>query len=179
MENKIVTIILVITALIGLISIGYLIGLILKITILDKGQKFGNKVPISPSTSPMDNNEFSSELYEATVSLHCAMERNYSFVKLQFTKIADKPCERIEFLSKKATVIGRASDGDIFIEDTTISRRHLELSFLNYELQIQDLGTTNGTFLNGLRLTPMSLVPVSSGSIVDIGKTSFIIHINI
>lgn len=72
-------------------------------------------------------------------------------------------------------MIGRSPDVDISIEDITISWQHLRLSFLNGELQIQDLGTTNGSFLNGAKLTPMLSVPASPKSTVNVGKTSFII----
>lgn len=163
MENKIVTIILGMTVLLGLISIGYLIYLILKSV---------KKVPMSPPACVIENNEFSDEndLYEQTVSLFCDR-----IIKLQFTRIADQPSERIEVLSKEVIVIGRSPDVDISIEDMAISWQHLRLSFLNGELQIQDLGATNGTFLNGAKLTPMLLVPVSPKSAVNVGKTSFII----
>ena len=171
MENEFVTVILAMTVLIGLISIGYLVYLIIKYAILEKDR---NSIKKAPMSSFLDE----SELYEATVFLSSDMEENDSFARLQFTKIADEPSERIEFLSKETIVVGRAPDVDISIEDRSISRRHLRLSFSDCVLQIQDLGTTNGTFLNGTKLAPMLLVPVSSKSIVKIGKTFFTININ-
>jgi len=172
MENKIVIVILGMTVLFGLIAIGYLIYSIYKVAILEKKHTPAEKIPMPPPASALENKEFSDESYldEATVFLYCNRT-----IKLQFTKIADKPSERIEFLCKESIVIGRSSDADISIEDIAISRYHLRLSFLNGELQIQDLGTTNGTFLNGTKLIPMQLVPVSPKSTVNIGKTSFII----
>lgn len=176
MENKFVIVILAMTVLIGLISIGYLVYLITK-AILEKNHNSVEKTPMPPL---VDKNEFSdeSEQYEETVFLSNAMEENHSYARLQFTEIADEPSERIEFLSRETIVIGRAPDVDISIKDGAISRHHLRLSFLNCVLQIQDLGSINGTFLNGTKLTPMLLVPVSSKSIVNIGKTSFTIHVN-
>lgn len=177
MENKIVTVILGMTALFGLISIGYLMYSILKIAKLEKKHKSVKKMPMSPPTFAVESNEFSdeSELYEATVSLCCTMDIDYSFGRIQFTKIADEPSERVEFLRKETIEIGRASDVDISIEDKAVSWHHLRLSFSNCALKIQDLGTTNGTFLNGAKLAPMLVIPVSTNSIVNIGKTSFII----
>lgn len=178
MENKIMTAILVIIALIGLISIGYLI---VKIVVLMKAHEFAKKMSAShPDFNiEIEKDRCSDEitLDESTEFLGYAMEGRSSFARLQFSKIAGEPSARIELLDKKTIVLGRGPDVDISIEDHTISKRHLELLLIDNKLQIQDLGTTNGTILDGLRLTSMSLVPVKNGSIVTIGRTCFSIHI--
>jgi signal transduction histidine kinase len=58
-----------------------------------------------------------------------------------------------------AKILGRGSEGvDIHIPDTAISRRHAELSFRDGQWAIRDLDSSNGTFLNELRLQQSTLL---------------------
>lgn len=180
MENKIMTAILVIIALIGIISIGYLL---IKIIALLKTHKSVEEMIDSSPNFNFEKSEFSEigeiNEYESTMLLSSAVEGEGSLGRLQFLKIADKLSTRIELLNKETIVLGRASDVDISIEDNMISRQHLKLFYVNSGWQIQDLGSRNGTFLNGVRLIPNSSVPVPSESVVNIGKTFFTIYTDI
>lgn len=73
-------------------------------------------------------------------------------------------------LDKAALRVGRSQDADIRIDDATVSRSHAMLSVLDDHLELKDLGSHNGTFLNGRRLTdPASVKPgdqIRIGSIV-------------
>ncbi|MGW1029622.1 FHA domain-containing protein [Streptomyces sp. NPDC002577] len=74
-------------------------------------------------------------------------------------------------LPARTVRIGRADDNDLVIDDLGVSRRHAELHVHHdgtYE--IIDLGSHNGTFLNG---QPVDHAPVSEGDIVGIGHTAF------
>ena len=51
------------------------------------------------------------------------------------------------------TIIGRAPDAGIVINDQRISRHHLKLEHAKDAVTISDLGSTNGTFVNGVRIT--------------------------
>ena len=53
----------------------------------------------------------------------------------------------------KTTFFGRAGDNDVVINEHMISRRHFALEYNNRELIINDLNSSNGTFLNGVKLT--------------------------
>ncbi len=53
----------------------------------------------------------------------------------------------------KTNVIGRSSECDICLAATHLSRKHAELSIVDGVLHIKDLGSANGTFLNGKQIT--------------------------
>jgi adenylate cyclase len=67
-------------------------------------------------------------------------------------------------------VVGRAVTSDIPIFDPTISRRHAELKASKTGVFLKDLGSSNGTFINGERVTEGTLEP---GDSVTFGKVVF------
>lgn len=64
------------------------------------------------------------------------------------------------------TRIGRSGDCDIVLADLLVSRRHAEVRQVGTEYQLIDLGSTNGTYLNGRRVTKAAL---RAGDLVSIG----------
>lgn len=52
-------------------------------------------------------------------------------------------------LEKKEIVIGRSPDCDLWIEDSAISRKHFKILVQGQNIRIKDLGSTNGTYVNG------------------------------
>src|SRR5262249_34661741 len=67
-------------------------------------------------------------------------------------------------------VVGRAPTCDIPIIDPTISRRHAEVECGEGGVTIRDLGSSNGTFVNGTRIEAS---PVGVGDVVTFGKVGF------
>jgi len=74
-------------------------------------------------------------------------------------------------LDHREITIGRSANSDLVIDDEFASTHHARLVKQNGQWQVQDLGSTNGTFLDGVRVT--SPVPLNLGSEVRIGKTAF------
>lgn len=70
------------------------------------------------------------------------------------------------------TVVGRGGDCDLTIDDATLSRRHAELSIENGQLRVRDLGSANGTQVNGERITDHVL---SHGDEVKFGSRVFVV----
>jgi pSer/pThr/pTyr-binding forkhead associated (FHA) protein len=70
-------------------------------------------------------------------------------------------------LGTEETTIGRSPDCDIFLDDVTVSRRHAVVTRKTNQLQIEDLGSLNGTFLNRRRIESGEL---SDGDELQIGK---------
>jgi pSer/pThr/pTyr-binding forkhead associated (FHA) protein len=70
-------------------------------------------------------------------------------------------------LEEDETVFGRDEDTDITIEDKRISRKHCKISTEEGNFIISDLGSSNGTFVNGQRVTQKTL---ESGDRIQIGS---------
>lgn len=57
------------------------------------------------------------------------------------------------FPLKELTVVGRASECDISLAAAHLSRRHAQIQVIEGGLLVKDLGSANGTFINGQRIT--------------------------
>jgi len=71
-------------------------------------------------------------------------------------------------------VIGRGSDADITVDDSSISRKHVEVLWDGKRAEVNDLGSTNGSLLNGNRVNKAPLAP---DSVIDIGRTHIVFRV--
>lgn len=65
---------------------------------------------------------------------------------------------KMYLLEEKQTIVGRSESVDISIADTRISRKHLKIMLEGGQAIIEDLGSTNGTFVNGERIKSKPLL---------------------
>lgn len=70
-------------------------------------------------------------------------------------------------------VLGRSDDADLTIADETVSRRHVELRGTRTELEIEDLGSSNGTTLNGNDIA--GAITLHDGDLVGVGSATFLV----
>jgi len=77
-------------------------------------------------------------------------------------------------LSKNEIVIGRDVNADVVINTAEVSRRHSRLHLDAGVYIIEDLGSTNGTFINGQRLT--TPVPLRSGDTIMLGEAATLVY---
>jgi hypothetical protein len=74
----------------------------------------------------------------------------------------------------KLLSLGRAPGNDIRLEDPFASAFHARIKATPSGIVIEDLGTTNGTRVNGVRINGM--VQTQPGDIIDVGSTSFAVE---
>ncbi|MFV0373474.1 FhaA domain-containing protein [Microbacterium sp.] len=77
-------------------------------------------------------------------------------------------------LSRGRTVLGRGTDADITLADAGTSRRHVEILWDGERAMVRDLGSTNGTQLDGRRVTEAPLPPDST---IRIGRTDIVFRV--
>jgi len=70
-------------------------------------------------------------------------------------------------LDTDSTSIGRHPDSDLFLDDVTVSRRHAVVRRLDDGYEITDVGSLNGTYVNGERI---DTVPLEDMDEVQIGR---------
>src|SRR5215470_14337347 len=68
-----------------------------------------------------------------------------------------------------ATTIGRGPDQMLVISDTSVSRRHARISIVNGQVVAEDLGSTNGTFVDGVRVNVNAPRQVDNNSVIKVG----------
>ncbi len=74
-------------------------------------------------------------------------------------------------LTEEVTVIGRSSSADITVDDSGVSRRHLELRITPHGVIATDLDSTNGMHVEGHKVEAATLV---DGNQVTIGRTNIL-----
>jgi pSer/pThr/pTyr-binding forkhead associated (FHA) protein len=76
---------------------------------------------------------------------------------------------------REMTVIGRREDCDLRIPVGDVSRKHCRLVLEADTIRIEDLGSSNGTYVNGHRVQEVVLQP---GDRIQVGPVQFIIQID-
>jgi len=85
--------------------------------------------------------------------------------KLEFSFNSSKLGEFI--LDKEVMTIGRKEDNDIRIENLAVSGHHAKLLTIFEDSFLEDLNSTNGTYVNG---NPIDKHPLRNGDVITIGK---------
>ncbi len=71
-------------------------------------------------------------------------------------------------VSRPTTILGRSTTCEIVVTDPLVSRQHCQIMLGMGGISLKDLGSTNGTFLNGARVTEN---PLRSQDVISIGGT--------
>ncbi len=74
-------------------------------------------------------------------------------------------------LTQGSHVIGRGQDSSFRLPDTGVSRRHLEISWDGQSATLSDLGSTNGTTVNG---NPVQTWQLNDGDVIRVGHSSLV-----
>lgn len=76
-------------------------------------------------------------------------------------------------LSSEEMLIGRGNDCEIRLRDPDVSRHHCLIRLRGPEITISDLGSSNGTFVNGQSI--LSQVVLQSGDEIKVGNSRFLL----
>jgi FHA domain-containing protein len=78
-------------------------------------------------------------------------------------------------LNAPSIVLGRSSEADILVDDTGVSRRHLEIQTAGGTTTAVDLGSTNGSYVNGHKVA--GSMELTDGSTITMGRTKIIFRL--
>lgn len=91
-----------------------------------------------------------------------------------------KPASYLMFNQKKVELvakitIGRDTDNDVVVDNKLASRHHAMIQKIKDAYFIKDVGSTNGTFVNGVRIPSDKYVKLKPGDKISIGNMSLVI----
>lgn len=78
-------------------------------------------------------------------------------------------------LSRGSAVIGRDESCRLRVPVPSVSRRHCEVAVEDDEVVVRDLGSSNGTFVNGQRVKQAEVVP---GDLLTVGPVVFVVRVD-
>lgn len=117
-------------------------------------------------------NAYQDESYEKignTVLMHISTEKEY------YLSACGQNYEDIK-IPDKGIVIGKLEKNvDVVINDPSVSRIHAKCEISGEKCYLEDLNTTNGTYINGRRLVPYKLEILNTGDKVAFGCMEYII----
>lgn len=147
----------------------------------------------NPSFEPVSSSSHSADSSEVVASLFDEVEdspdqeayegglesTSPGYSQLATLLIAHYPTgdEEIFKLEGNSWVAGRDPDCEIFLRNDHVSRRHFELNQTEQGLQIIDLGSSNGTFLNEKPLQPNQAYNLESGDQIRVKKLRLTLQI--
>jgi hypothetical protein len=78
-------------------------------------------------------------------------------------------------LQMGSTIIGRGDQANLRLPDVGISRRHARIDYDGNQVVLTDLGSTNGTMVNGQRVSAVALNP---GDMIQLGTTTLTFRVD-
>lgn len=93
--------------------------------------------------------------------------------EISWTPVLDLGTQRVT-LKPGRLVIGRGSEADVTIDDSGASRKHAMVEWDGQRARVRDLGSTNGTLLDG---APVSEAVLEPESVITIGRTRIVFRV--
>jgi predicted component of type VI protein secretion system len=105
-------------------------------------------------------------------SLDCISAGGVTPVNVRF--VVTKPASKATtFRVQLPLLVGRSEEAKFRIQQDRVSRKHCEFFEQEGGVYLRDLGSTNGTFLNGELIETSAKVPLEPGAVVKIGSLEF------
>lgn len=111
--------------------------------------------PVTPQP-PVDDN------LEQTQFFTSASTDPYEDVELHVLSITEGEEARQHVVGPLGVKIGRSAPADIKLADPRVSRSHCQVDFSGEELEVTDLSSTNGTYVDGTRIDGPTVLPLGS-----------------
>jgi hypothetical protein len=156
----------------------------------DYGQPAGNaypgsRYPLGPGSSdnvgyygyeqPASQPEYRYSSYDDQQSYREAQPEyardQGGYRQLSAALILDDGSNRYYQLTEGTMVVGRGHEAQFRLPDTGVSRRHLEITWDGRTARLADLGSTNGTTVNG---TPVQTSQLVDGDVVRVGQSRLV-----
>jgi hypothetical protein len=129
-------------------------------------ERVGESTSIIPKVGGEDSGE-QAEVSDSTADAHAgAVESLPAGSALLVVKRGPNAGSRF-LLDQDVTTAGRHPDSDIFLDDVTVSRRHVEFHREGGGFSVHDVGSLNGTYVNR---EPVDVASLAGGDEVQIGK---------
>jgi pSer/pThr/pTyr-binding forkhead associated (FHA) protein len=77
-------------------------------------------------------------------------------------------------ITAAVTVLGRGTEADVIVDDAGVSRRHAEVRAEGDQLTVVDLGSTNGTYVDGEKIA--GATAVVDGSRIRVGRSQLTVR---
>jgi DNA-binding NtrC family response regulator len=89
--------------------------------------------------------------------------------------IGPRSCHAVELPAVGELMIGRGDDADVALDDGSVSRRHARLLVAGREIRIADLGSHNGTLVNGIPVEGSR--SLASSDEISVGENTLVLHL--
>jgi hypothetical protein len=120
---------------------------------------------VEPSTASAN----STQVMSSTVQLQVSPQTSQRAQLLLETPNGTHPIP----LESTLLSIGRGLDNDIILEDTRVSRHHAQLRYKTRRFWVSDMNSTNGTYINGERISEADL---RHGDVLSLGGLELTFH---
>lgn len=99
---------------------------------------------------------------------------------IPYLKVVNNKLKTEEVLKLEGTSwrVGRNPENEIVVNDSAISRNHLEISKRDEKYFVTDLGSSNGTQLNGLKIEPNAPQSLQSGDVLTVRHLEIILELH-
>ncbi|EAT36405.1 AAEL011502-PA [Aedes aegypti] len=141
---------------------------------------------IESSASERENSGIDVDL-DSYAGKHSDVSRKYPpslRLIVQESSVASLKQGSLFIITCKGGSLGREGDHDVIIPDINVSKYHLKFSYNTRTgaYQLVDLGSRNGTFLNGTRMAPTMQesdeFDIMHGDVIDLTRTKLLCHIH-
>src|SRR5688572_14460196 len=106
---------------------------------------------------------------EQTYITNAGAKKHKAIVEAQVTIVDGPDGPREAVIPPAGLMIGSGADAGLQLNDKRVSRNHVHIMMDDGQFRVRDLGSTNGTFVDGKRVTDAR---VSPGTRIVVGKTT-------